>query len=341
MISIKQNNFQLIVPKQLTGLIILTGEDLYLINKFKQQIINTWHQLGDSDQLKFELNSAECWQNLLQNTKTASLFFQRQLFVAYTSRASFDLKTHEIIKQYLDNALETHNLVLIIAPILNQKTCQALSKLQNIDIVQIKTPGANIIKQWIAEQLNKKKYIFNNHLVELIYNQTEGNLLATAQGLTKIMLCYPDPVNLTSEMVLPHVSEQFIFQNFEFSTQILNGNPDKALLVLRTILKDQNEFHLMLWQTAQILRQTYKINFTLTKEKLDLNSIIKSCGIWSNQISAYKKLSQNLSITQIHKLLNLCQIVDYSSKTGAYGQAVRQLEMCVTRICNAINGQHI
>jgi DNA polymerase III delta subunit len=312
---------------------MLTGDNLYLFNKFKQQIIQYWMQHGESDQQKFELTTLDCWHNLFQATNTSSLFHNRQLFIAHTNKTSFDNNIQVVITKYLQQNPDSNTLILITAPEVTAKSLQFLTALPNNSVVNIKTPNVVAIKQWINMQL-AKRYSFSADLVEFIFNQTEGNLVATAQSITKIILCHPNPQALTIELVSPHVTAQYNFQVFDFTNQILAGKFTKALTVLRHILQDHNEFHLMLWQVAQILRQLYKIHFYKIHQKQDLNTAIKNAGIWSNQIVEYKRLNQILQPATVQELLILCQKIDYDSKTGNYSQAVRQLEMCIHKLCD-------
>lgn len=286
-------------------LIVLQGEEVYLLEQYRQQIIHQYtHLYRDCTRVRLTIETANDWELLGEQTQNYSLFAEFQIFDVTYNKSSLDASG----KTCLTHLLSSDNgdfLVIFTATNLKQVTAlKAFDK----NIAQIQAwslKGASLI-QWIKQQMNHHQLSCEEHAYALIAEMNEGNLLACAQTIEKLSLLH-EKTRLTLEQVTAGLSFSAKFDVFKLAEQLLVGQ-SKSLRMLSQLKASGTEPSLILWALCKEIRTLAKLHASMKQQSLA--QAMKQHKIWDSKKASYQSALKRLPLGQCYHLLKRAQEVD-------------------------------
>lgn len=323
---IKQHGFKILLPPTLPRIWILNGEDPYLGLLFRYKLKQIFIKILQESAIhkRLYIYHEDDWDIILSELNNYSLFIEPCILeIYYNKKKITTAEQHIIINNLLIN--DPMYFILLYMPNINAKALQLLSNNDCIGLLSMKIPNAVMIEHWIISRLNKNKLVYNPQIPKLIYQYTQSNLLACSQLIEKISLTKNNNLELTEKEIRIHLIDQSIYQLYELSDHCLNGKPDQALLILRSLLSANYEPILILWAIAQSIRNLIQFN----QFQPDQSKILP------NKIKIYRHAQQRCSEMQLNTLLNWCNKLDTQIKTHTHAQALsmRLLELLILDFC--------
>ena len=192
--------------------------------------------------------------------------------------------------------------------------------------------SADAMKNWIATQLKKNLTLFNHQMTDLIYQYTQGNMLACAQVIDKIALSHPPNSQINIEQVQEQLSNQCEHSPFELIDACLLGQADKSIQILRQAANNKTEPTLILWVLTQEIRIHLQLSYLLL-QKIDVKTASNQLKIWPQRINLYQMCIKRFHPKILQQLLHYCQTIDERIKSNFNTQVWNSLENLSLSLC--------
>ena len=325
-------NFQL--SKKVPALYFLIGQEIFLLNSLAETIISTWRQNNqdDVDRKILTINDASDWSMIEQEANSYSLFANTVLIDARYEKKTIDAAGKTFLEGYLQ-AVNPRCLIIIRAPNLPIKQLQSVVNKDAVHVIIANLLDSTAIKQWICNRLQNISSHYDKQIPALIYQYTEGNLLASAQVLEKLALI----INPDEPLGLSDVKEQLINQAsyplFDLADSCLTGDKVKALQLLRQASGNKTEPTLILWLLTQEVRLLMQLLHAVNQGQ-SFRDAAGQLKIWSHRINLYQTAIKRYDKELLISLLKFRNTLDFQIKTSQSKQIWQSFELIALSLCS-------
>lgn len=326
---IKYQDLTIKPPGNIPGLVLLTGQEPFMLDLAYRSIRHSWQMTrsDDLDEKIIDIDTPNHWSILISEAHSYSLFSQSMLLDVRYDKKSLDPHGKLFFEDYLKND-QKDCLVIVRAPNLAHKQLQFLIRDEQALVIQLKQPARQAIKRWIAQTLRDHRIPFDPLVPDLIEQYTCGNLLACSQAIEKITLLHGDDKLLSPSDVKQQLFDQSQYQLFELSDACLNGDSHLALLTLRYAAQQGVEPTLILWVITQEIRNLLQLK-TFIKQNISFQTALSQLKIWPQRNKLYQTALKKHDEKRLKTLLNICQTMDSMIKTGQQEQLWRSFDLLV------------
>lgn len=292
---------------------LLFGTEPYLMTQASLALKAFWQDLGPYETQIMELDTVENWSNLSAKANQLALFSPRILLDARFNKKKLDALGKRICENYAHH-INPNACIIIRAPFLQAKDLIWMKDLKNFIAVQLKSFSDAEFNRWIVKELNERLINFDAQVPKLIFEYTQGNLLAAAQVIEQISLTPLENKTLHITDLEKHLIDQTEFSLYQLSDACLSGKSATAIHCFRQIKQSSNDLNLILWILSQDLRLLLELK-SLTSN-LSPSEACKRKSIWPSKTSLYLNALKRLSINQLELLLQTCHHLDCSLKSA-------------------------
>lgn len=324
--AIAQNLRQKLFP-----LYILTGQDHYLLNDAALAIKKAWRTRGECDEKIIQLNAPADWELLRAEANSYSLFSEFVLLDARCDKKTIEAAGKKILQQYLQN-INARTLIILRAPNVPSKQLQLLANNASTVLVQAYPLAPAELQRWITTQLNTHAIHFETQVPALIHQYTQGNMLACAQVIDKLVMVNDEGELLTTAMVLEQLSDQCDYQLYELADACLSARPEKAIHLLRLACQNKTEPTLILWLLSQEIRLLTQLDH-LHQQSMPISTACNQLNIWPQRALSYETTLARLSTAKLQALLHTCHQLDMQIKSSQSVAIWHGLENVVLALC--------
>ncbi|BCA95283.1 DNA polymerase III subunit delta [Legionella antarctica] len=329
--QIKQQMLAQQLQKKIAPLYVLTGQEHYLLDESLHTLKSFIKKSYDFDEKIIAIQSTEDWSTVLEEANSYSLFSDTVVLNIFYDKKSIDAAGKKILTEYL-KVINSRCFIIIRAPNIPANQLQWLYSNEHVVLVVAYPLNAESMKHWIANQLKKNTLNFEHQIPDLIYQYTQGNMLACAQVIEKIALSSPSNSQINAQQALEHLSDQCAQSPFELIEACLMGQADKAIHILRQAANNKTEATLILWMLSQEIRVLLQLLFS-TRQNLDFKTACNQLKIWPQRINLYKLSIQRLNSSGLNQLLHYCKTIDEQIKSNQNTQVWNSLEKLALSLC--------
>lgn len=295
--QIKQQMLAQQIQVKIAPLYVLIGEDNYLLENSLVCIKSAIKKKHDCDEKIISIQSAEDWNHIREEANNYPLFSDTILLNILFDKKSIDTIGKKFLSEYLDS-INSRCFIIIRAPNIPAKQLKWLSTHEHA-VISIAYPlNSEAMKNWIAAQLKKNSINFDPQVPDLIHQYTQGNMLASAQVIEKILLSNAPNSIINLQQAQEHLSDQCDYDLFELVEACLLGQGDKAIQILRYAMNNKTEATLVLWILSQEIRTIMQL-VCLMEQKIDIKNACQQLKIWPQRINYYQ-----ICCNRLHKTLN-------------------------------------
>lgn len=319
------------IQKKIAPLYMLIGQDTYLLEDSLSTIKSAIKKTHDCDEKIISIQSAEDWNSVREEANSYSLFSDSVLLTIFFDKKTLDALGKKILTEYL-SSINSRCFIIIRAPHIPAKQLHWLSA-QEQAVVTVAYPlNPATMKNWITTQLRHNSLNCDQQVLNVIYQYTQGNMLACAQVIEKIALSNPENSKITMQQAQEHLSDQCDHTLFELVDACLLGQGDKAIQILRHAANNKTESILVLWMLTQELRILLQLSHLL-HQKIDIKSASAQLKIWPQRISLYQASCNRLNKEVLQQLHHYCYAIDERIKSSVNTQIWNSLEHLALSIC--------
>lgn len=329
--QIKQPMLAQQVQKRIAPLYVLTGQDNYLLEHSLSIVKAAIKKAYDCDEKLISVQSPDDWNLVREEANSYSLFSDVVLLVIYYDKKSLDSTGKKILTEYL-NAINSRCFIIIQAPNIPAKQLQWLSSHEQVIVSIAYSLNAAAMKNWIMGELKSNSLLVEPQVPEIIYQYTQGNMLACAQAIEKISLCCPPDKKIGVQQAQEHLSNQSEHNLFELIEACLTGQSDQAIQIVRHAANNKTEATLVLWMLNQEIRTLLQLTY-LQQQNIDFKMACAQLKIWPQRINLYQSYYHRANKSDFQKMHHYGLTIDERIKSNLNTQVWNSLEILALSFC--------
>lgn len=238
---------------------LITGDEPLQLGETADAVRRAAREQGYSERVVLTNEPGFDWARLGEEADSMSLFAERRLIELRLGNGKPGQAGAAALLSYLDRPPEDAVLLIQSARLERASTSSRWVKaLERVGVwVAVWPLGPGETKQWLAARLRAKGLIPDETALALLLERVEGNLLAAAQEVEKLVLLQP-PGPLGGEAVLEAVSGNARYEVSDLAEAALAGDGARAVRILDGLRGEGVEPTLVAWalvREARLLAQ--------------------------------------------------------------------------------------
>lgn len=306
-IGIDQLELQL--KKNLAPIYLLSGDEILLTQEATQTIRAAATPAGFQERQTFTVDNNFAWQDFLLAAKSLSLFSSQSLIELRIPADKFKEEAKEALLTYCEKP-PSQKLLLIVTGKLDTKqqntTWYKQIEKQGVIITLWPLEGAKL-SQWIAQRLQRAGLQTDNTGIRVIYDLTEGNLLATHQAVEKLCLNFGKG-KLTAAEIAATISDSSRFDIFNLVDAALMGDSKKTIAILDNLRAEDIEPTIILWALTRELRNLISMANAATNSNME--QVLMQYHVWEKRKPIIKSALTRHTLNNFYTMIQQATMID-------------------------------
>jgi len=295
---------------------------------------------GFSEVIRFSSDTSFDWQQLLDEYQSLSLFAsQRIIEVELTTVKVGDagnkalLALAERLTQDINSGHVPQDVIFILhgakldAASANRKWFKALTQLGcYLPLYDIELKA---MPQWLNNQARQLQLNISPELNALLIELFEGNLLALAQELEKLVLLFGSQ-SISTEQAEKIILKQAKFNPFQVIDALLRGDCAKCITMLDQLQQEGMAPAQLLWVFHKEINQLYAMLNQLAQGE-NIASVYKQYRIWDKRKPLYQHALTHIKLDNVKRAMVRIADIDLLSKTSSeFNIFILLADLCIT-----------
>jgi DNA polymerase-3 subunit delta len=319
---------------------LVFGDEPWQKNSSLATIRDHAKQQGFSEVIRFSSDTSFDWQQLLDEYQSLSLFAsQRIIEVELTTVKVGDagnkalLALAERLTQDIKSGYVPQDVIFIFhgakldAASANRKWFKSLTQLGcYLPLYDIELKA---MPQWLNNQARQLHLNISAELNALLIELFEGNLLALAQELEKLVLLFGSQ-HISIEQAEQIIINQAKFNPFQVIDALLLGDCAKCITMLDQLQQEGMAPAQLIWVFHKELNQLYSMLNKLSQGE-SIATIYKQYRIWDKRKPLYQHALTHIKIDNVKRAMIRIADIDLLSKTSSeFNVFILLADLCVT-----------
>jgi DNA polymerase-3 subunit delta len=319
---------------------LVFGDEPWQKNNSLAAIKNHATKQGFSEVIRFSSDTGFDWQQLLDEYQSLSLFASQRIIevelttvkvgdvgnkalLALAERLTHDINTGHVPQ---DVIFILHGAKLDAASA-NRKWFKALTQLGcYLPLYDIELKA---MPQWLNNQARQLQLNISPELNTLLIELFEGNLLALAQELEKLVLLFGSQ-NISIEQAEKIILKQAKFNPFQVIDALLRGDCAKCITMLDQLQQEGLAPAQLLWVFHKEINQLYAMLNQLSQGE-SIASVYKQYRIWDKRKPLYQHALTNIKLENVKRAMVRIADIDLLSKTSSeFNIFILLADLCIT-----------
>jgi len=312
--KIRQDQLSGQLKNKLAPIYLLSGDDTLLVQESSDLIRLAAKEQGFTEREVLTVENNFNWDNLLECSQNLSLFGDKKLIELRILKGAPDNAGKKVLEFYATSPPE-ENVLLIITPKLTAST-QKTKWLKQIESCGVFLPiwpiDSKQLPQWIKQKMLQQQLRPDPGALTLLAERVEGNLLAAAQEIDKLLLLYgPGPID--ENKILEAVKDNARFDIFQLVDTAMLGHISKTQKICAELQQEGVEAAAALWAISKEIRNLAEMSFQIKKGQ-NSRQVFQAFRIWEKRKPAIQSALQRKSTDDLQKLLQQAREVDLCIK---------------------------
>lgn len=323
--QIKPEQLKAHLAKNLAPLYFVTGDDPLLVQESSDAIRAAARKAGCSEREVHHVEGHFDWQGFLQAGDALSLFADRKLIELRIPSGKPGDAGSKALQSYCERP-NPDNVLLIESGKLegaakNSKWYKALDSAGAI--VTIWPIELNQLPGWAMRRMQERGLQPTQEAVALLVERVEGNLLACAQEIEKLLLLFgPGPISL--EQIISSVADSSRFDIYKLVDGALQGDAARTSRIIHGLKGEGIEPMLVLWALTREIRAMAQMAF-LIKQGSSPDQAMGKHFVWDKRKPLVRTGLQRHKLGSWHAMLRRCGEIDAMIKGGRVGNVWDEL----------------
>ncbi|PTQ90407.1 DNA polymerase III subunit delta [Agitococcus lubricus] len=304
---------------------VLHGDEILLQQEALIALRQAAQQQGFSERERHDIDKQHDWSMAFSDSHALSLFADKKLIEIYGNKP--DAAGAKVIEDYVKHPIDD-NVVVLVLPKLDSNTQKSkwFSACDELGVTVSCAPLSDQqFKDWLNQRGRQLKLQLQADALDELCQQTEGNLLAAHQELTKLSLLYGEEL-LTREHLQHALSDNARFELFDLANTALMGDASKTAKIFFSLKGEGQAESLILWVLNKEIRTLLALSEGL-QQGIGLNQLFQQHGVWSKQQAVIQKALKRLSLKRLqalnHTLLEADKAIKGQSLENAWDILLR------------------
>lgn len=309
------------IKRELAPCYLLAGDEPLLVDESLDALRAAARKNGYSDRETLDAGRGFEWNRLADTCATGSLFASRRVIELRLDTPP-DAAGSRMLKQLAETPVPDV-LLIVLAGRLEARVRKSAwyTQFERSGVACYAWPvdGA-AFGAWLNGRLRAAGLRLEDEARALLLRQTEGNLLAAAQEITKLKLLCPDGV-VDAQAVLEGVADSAHFGVFDWIDRLFAGDRIAAVRGLANLRETGNVLPAVVPALASNLRQAVVV----ARAGGDA-AAMRSVGVFARRQSLFKTLAARTRPRQVQGWLRRLSEIDALSKSGGEAEAWREMQ---------------
>lgn len=302
--------------KTLSPLYLIVGDDPLLVQEAADTVRTMALEQGATRRTLHATSDFD-WDQLLDSGANMSLFGDRELIEVNIPGGKPGPAGARVMRELAEQPPESDILMIVAADVRRgdiNKAAWAKAISAAGKKIQAWSPPESELPRWITDRMRSMGLIPDQGAVALLADRVEGNLVAAAQEMEKLLLLQgPGPVD--ENAIRESVADSARYDVFQLTDAALAGRADRALRILRGLREEDTAAPLVCW--------------ALARDVLDLSQIAaagrgRKPNIWPQRLRQLEPVARRLGADRCRALLVDVTRADAMSKGQLRGDAWAQ-----------------
>lgn len=318
--------------RELRPVYLLAGDEALLLMEAADDLRKRARELGYSEREVLDVESGFDWDDLARAGASMSLFASRRIIELRLPTGKAGTEGAAAIIEYCAHA--PSDVVLIIHAMQWSKAHE-VKWVQVVEkagvFVQIKPIYREGLNAWIAARARSRDVQLSNDAVQLLADRVEGNLLAAAQEIDKLVLLAPGR-RLDADALLELVADSARYDVFGLVEAAIGGDGARVRRVLAGLKAEGEQVAGMCGWLVTSLNVLLRL---IAVPKSQLDNQIRNERLFGSRQNAFKRALTRGDRQFWEQRLVEVAFVDRLSKGRGTGDAFLELERVLLRMADA------
>ncbi len=318
------------LEKTLSPIYFLTGDEPLQLGEAADAVRRAAKEAGYDSREILDVGKGFDWNELAAKANSLSLFSEKRVIDLRLSSAAIGRNGSMAFIEYAQR-LPTDTVLLVTCPKLDrsQQSSKWAKALDSAGVVvQIWPIDDQRLQPWIERRLRKNGLIPEAEVVPMMAERVEGNLLAAAQEIEKLLLLN-GPGIITVENLIEAVADSARFDVFGLVDSALKGQSVRVVRMLRGLRAEGVPSTVVLWALAREIRQLASMAFAMERGQ-SADQAMTAHRIWNQRKTVVGQGLNRLRCRRWQQLLALCARGDRTIKGQEKGDPWEVLERIAT-----------
>ena len=313
-------------------LYLVHGDEPFQLGEIGDRLRRHARESGFAEREVVVANEDADWVAFRESADSLSLFAERRLIELRLPTGKPGRIGGEVLKAYA--VAPPPDVLLVISSARLDRSATNSAWFKAIDkagvTIAVQPLAAGQLPGWLGRRLRERGLHPTPEALELVAERVEGNLLAASQEVERLALLYPGG-ELDADQVLAAVADSARYSLPDLVLATLQGQPARALRVLRGLREEAVAETLVLWALVQEIRAGTRVAEAIAAGTA-AETALKSAGVWQNRIGPLKLALDRHAAPEWLALLATCSHVDRQIKGQAAGEPWNTLGALVARL---------
>ncbi len=308
---------------------LLTGDEPLQRIETHDLLRKSAREAGYSQREVLDVERGFDWNRLTEAGGNLSLFGDRRILDVRLASPRIGSDGSRALQAFLAEP-PPDTLLLLSAPKLDagQLKSKWVKTIEQVGVlVRIWPIEAARLPQWLARRMRAKGLEVTPEAAGLLAERVEGNLLAAAQEIDKLLLLH-GPGVLDVDAMLAAVSDSARFDVFGLVDAALAGDAGRALRMLEGLRAEGVAAPVALWALAREIRLLAAVAEGMSRGTSAADLLARR-RVWEQRRGLLERALRRLRLPHWRRLLVLCQQVDQAIKGGGREDSWRMLGLLV------------
>ncbi|MCP5142567.1 MAG: DNA polymerase III subunit delta [Gammaproteobacteria bacterium] len=318
---------------ELRPIYLISGDEPLQLMEAEDAVRRAAREWGAIDREILEVDRSFDWHQLDQAASNLSLFAERRLLELRIPTGKPGKEGGEALTRYAERPAED-TVLLVTAGRLDQASLktrwyQAVTQIgASLRVWPVEAPQ---LPRWISERLASKGLQPRPGVSELLAERVEGNLLAAAQEIDKLLILN-GPGMLDLDSVLASVSDQSRFDVFGLVDAALAGDVIRSTHMLASVRAEGIAQPVVLWALVGAIRTLAQMAFQIAAGD-SVDDQLRKQRVWEKRKAAHRAALRRFPAAAWHELVKRAARVDRVVKGARAGDAWEELLHLTLALC--------
>jgi len=318
------------LAKALSPIYFITGDEPLQQGEAADAVRHAAKEAGYNSREILDVGKGFDWNELAAEANSLSLFAEKRVIDLRLSTAAIGRNGSLALVEYAERP-PADTVLLITCPKLDrsQQNSKWAKALDGIGVlIQIWPIDDHRLQPWIEQRLRKNGLIPEAEVVPMMAERVEGNLLAAAQEIEKLLLLN-GPGVITVEKLVESVADSARFDVFGLVDSALKGQSARVIRMLAGLRAEGVPPTLVLWALAREIRQLASMAFAMDRGQ-SADQAMASHRVWNQRKAVVRQGLSRLKCRRWQQLLALCARGDRTIKGQEKGEPWEVLDRIAT-----------
>ncbi len=316
--QIKAEQLQVRLKQGLMPLYFVYGDEPLMVQEACDAIRAAARASGCSERELYSVEPGFDWGAFLESGDAMSLFAERKLIELRIPTGKPGDVGSKALLRYCERP-SPDNVLLIQAGKLdgNAKRAKWYKALEKAGaVVPIWPLDVRQLPGWAMRRMKQRGLQASQEAVALLVERVEGNLLACAQEIEKLLLLH-GPGQLSLEQIAASVADSARFDIYKLVDNALQGDVVRTTRIVNGLRGEGVEPVLVLWALSREIRAMADMAFQLSQGG-SIEQCLAKARVWERRKALVRTGLKRHNVANWQRLLQQCGAVDAMIK-GARG----------------------